>query len=324
MADSNSVFPTEVYERIIDRAGQAFDVPFLRTCALVSRSWYPRARYHLLRSVQLLNKSDVLSFVRMVRHGRGPMGLTNVGGMVGRLVIRGIEPDATLEQQRMKDEVVNVPQPRARRSLVHLGTCAAMLAGRAKLANLTYLGIADGEWKEMHRNVGLHLSAAFPNVHWVDLFNIKFRSTADLGRLLCSFNSLVHVGLWVSPRRQAAFQDSPRAQFDPTAFTDMKALSKLKRLTLNGRYSARDLGEYLIAMNVAIRLDELYIGYYEQVPLAEVAPLIRAATSLLGLDITLGNTELASQDLADSTGTSMPSQYISVNPNETTQRDQMY
>lgn len=305
MADSNSVFPTEVYERIIDRAGQAFDVPFLRTCALVSRSWYPRARYHLLRSVQLLNKAHVLSFVRMVRHGRGPMGLTNVRGMVDRLIIRGIEPDVI--QEGKKDEVVNVPRSRARRSLVHLGTCAAMLAGRAKLANLTYFGITDGDWKEMHRNVGLHLSAAFPNVRWVDLFNVKFRSTADLGRFLCSFNSLVHVGFWVSPRRQAAFQDSPRAQFDPTAFTDMKALSKLKRVTLNGRYSARDLGEYLVATNVATRLAELYIGYYEQVPLTEVAPLIRAATSLLGLDITLGNIDLASQDLADSTGTSMAS-----------------
>ena len=196
MADSDSVFPTEVYERIVDYAGQAFDVPFLRACALVSRAWYPRARYHLLRSVQLQNKSDVLSFTRMVRHGRGPMGLTIVGEIVGRIVIRGVEPDggSAHDKTKTKGETVDVPRPRMRRSLVHLGTCAVMLAGRAKLDNLTYLGIADGEWKDMHRNVAMHLGAAFPKVEWVDLFNVKFHSTAKLGRFLSAFSSQVHVG----------------------------------------------------------------------------------------------------------------------------------
>lgn len=287
MTDSDTAFPTEVYELIIDYAGQAIDVPFLRACALVCRSWYPRARYHLLRSVQLLNKSDVLSFVRMVRHDRGPMGLTNVKEMVNRLFIRGTEPNANEAQEGKKDEVVDVLRSRSRRSLVHLGTCAAMLAGRAKLYNLTYLGIADGEWKDMHRNVGLHLSAAFPRVQWVDLFNVKFRSTTDFGRFLCAFKSLVHLGFWVSPRRQAAFKDDQGAPFNPVTFTDVKALTNLKRLTLNGRYSTRKLAEYFIATGLATQFIELKLGYYEHIPLAEVAPLIGAATSLLGLDIAL-------------------------------------
>lgn len=301
-AHSDSVFPTEVYERIIDYFGQAFDVPFLRACALVSRSWYPRARFHLLRSIQLHSKTDVLSFTQMVRRGRGPMGLTNVAGMVERMMVRGTEPNATPVEDVKKETAEDVPRVRMRRSLVHLGTCAAMLAGRAKLNNLTYLGIADGEWRDMHRNVGSHLSAAFPKVRRVDLFNVKFRSTADFGRFLCAFNSLVHIGFWVNPRGQGALQGGPRTQFNPDVFMHTnarRALQNLRKLTLNGQKSTRELGEYFLATGVAEQLDELWIGYYERVPLAEVAPLISAATSLLGLDITV-------ESIVGSQGTATP------------------
>lgn len=283
---AESFFPTELYERIIDYVGQAVDTEMLRACALVSRSWYPRARSHLVRQVVLVDRQHALGFARMVCSGRGPMGLADVGQMVEKLMVRGVEAgEATRQTTSMAKSGGNAT---TRRSLAHLGTCAAMLAGRARLDHLTYLGITRGDWRGLHPKIGDHLHAAFPRLRWLDLHDVQFVSTADFGRFLSVFTALLQLGVWMPAHARGTEEDARRAQFDAAAFTDRRKHMCLKRLTLNGSQSTKDVGEYLLATGLVQQLIEMRIGYYEQVPLAEVAPLILAATSLLGLDISLG------------------------------------
>ncbi|KZT67569.1 hypothetical protein DAEQUDRAFT_389361 [Daedalea quercina L-15889] len=211
----DSVFPTELYERIIDYVGQAVDSPTLRVCALVSRTWYPRARLHLVRSVRLVDRQEVLAFTNMIRGGHGPLGLTDARGMVERLIVRGVESESNQATAKGAEK-------KTRRSLVHLGTCAAMLAGRARLDNLTYLGIAEGDWRGLHPKIGMHLNAAFPRLRWLDLYNVQFLSTPDFGRFLCAFACLQQASVWVPARGQNATQNPSSTPFDPAAFIDDK------------------------------------------------------------------------------------------------------
>ncbi|KAH9840750.1 uncharacterized protein C8Q71DRAFT_741067 [Rhodofomes roseus] len=114
---SMSIFPTELYECIIDYVGQAEDAVTLRVCALVSQSWYPRARLHLVRSVVLCTRKEVLGFAQMVRHGRGPMGLVDVGNMVHKVILRGVEIKAGDETKAIGADTTESASQTSRRSM---------------------------------------------------------------------------------------------------------------------------------------------------------------------------------------------------------------
>ncbi|KAH9949194.1 hypothetical protein B0H21DRAFT_730066 [Amylocystis lapponica] len=68
------VFPTEVFERIIDYSSQivvglwwydtAPDYRTLRACALTCSAWLPRSRYNLLSTVRLTTKSQLMTLAQ--------------------------------------------------------------------------------------------------------------------------------------------------------------------------------------------------------------------------------------------------------------------
>lgn len=61
---SASVFPTEIYERIIDFVASKRSSQYILTaCSLTCRSWFPRSRLHLYSWVALSSRSGLGKFV---------------------------------------------------------------------------------------------------------------------------------------------------------------------------------------------------------------------------------------------------------------------
>ncbi|KAI0750063.1 hypothetical protein C8Q80DRAFT_1052773, partial [Daedaleopsis nitida] len=58
------IFPLDIEERFIDQLEE--DVAALRCCALVSRLWHPRSRYHLLRSIRIRTRAEYLAICRFL------------------------------------------------------------------------------------------------------------------------------------------------------------------------------------------------------------------------------------------------------------------
>ncbi|KAI0747378.1 hypothetical protein C8Q74DRAFT_514431 [Fomes fomentarius] len=54
-----ATLPVEVEERIIDKL--QYDIRALRRCALTSRRWLPRTRYHLFAAIRVTTKDELFS-----------------------------------------------------------------------------------------------------------------------------------------------------------------------------------------------------------------------------------------------------------------------
>ncbi|KAH9841043.1 uncharacterized protein C8Q71DRAFT_435459 [Rhodofomes roseus] len=167
--------PTEICGRIIDHVAAGLNLHYtslagnpallaLQSCALVCRDWYFHTWYHLRQRVHLRDRNDVRSLSRTL-HER-----PRLRGVVQQVVISG-------------------HTPRQRSLMQHLGTFAAMLAG--KLPELSRISIEDAEWPVgLMRVEDFGYLAAFHFVHTLAIANVTVSSIAQLARLISALPAM--------------------------------------------------------------------------------------------------------------------------------------
>jgi len=160
--------PVEVCERILDHLAMEWDLRFadpkgeprmttLACCALVCRNWYYLTWYHLRQCIHLRDRRDVLSLSKTLR-----------------------------ERPRLREVVQQII---IYQSIQHLGTFAAMLAG--KIPNLSMITIRDLEWTIVSVRIeDFSYLAVFCSVTTLHIYNITLSSVAPLSHLIAAFPGL--------------------------------------------------------------------------------------------------------------------------------------
>ncbi|KAH9921299.1 uncharacterized protein B0H18DRAFT_564946 [Fomitopsis serialis] len=166
--------PVEVCERIIDHLATGWDIKDTRaksqhlstlaSCALVCQDWYYLTWYHLHQRMYLRDRKDVLSLSRTLR------ARPRLREVIQQVVISGASPGEC--------------QP-----IRHLGTFAAMLAG--KVPWLSRIVIADAEWTVGSvRLEDIGYLAAFNSIDTLHLSNVTLSNVAQLSHLVSALPRL--------------------------------------------------------------------------------------------------------------------------------------
>ncbi|KAH9931228.1 uncharacterized protein B0H18DRAFT_929701 [Fomitopsis serialis] len=176
-----SRLPVEVCERIIDYLAAGWDTghvvakgePHLTTltsCALVCQDWYYLTWYHLRQRIHLRDRTDVLSLSKTLR------AKPRLREVIQQVVISGGSPG---ERQPIR----------------HLGTFAAMLAGKAP--RLSRITIEDAEWTiGSVRMDDIGFLGVFSSIDVLCLYNVTLSSAAQLSHLVSALQRLRY--LWCS------------------------------------------------------------------------------------------------------------------------------
>ncbi|EPT02982.1 hypothetical protein FOMPIDRAFT_1099718, partial [Fomitopsis schrenkii] len=151
--------PPEVWDMVIDLL---LDEPrTLIACAFVCKTWFPHCRMHLSQGVlRITSHHDVFRLSKYVR----------------------------AHQAFAKRELVSICGG-ADRSLLHLPTFTALLAGR--MPCLESLIIERGVWRNGMTDVGFFTRvASFASISRLTLNDIIFPSTSIFAQFICSFERL--------------------------------------------------------------------------------------------------------------------------------------
>ncbi|KAH9931258.1 uncharacterized protein B0H18DRAFT_861024, partial [Fomitopsis serialis] len=171
--------PVEVCERIIDHiaagmmlayryVGGELHLSTLTSCALVCQDWYYLTWYHLRQRIHLRDRKDVLSLSKTLR------AKPRLREVIQQVVISGASPGE-------------------HRPIWHLGTFAAMLAGKAP--RLSRITIEDAAWTMGSvRMEDIGYLAVFGAIHTLRICNTFLSSVAQLAHLVSSLPRLEN--LW--------------------------------------------------------------------------------------------------------------------------------
>ena len=168
--------PVELTDSIIDLL--RFDVRALKACALAHRSFLPRARHHLFRTLSVQ------------RNGKDPYKLRaypNVARSIRRVDVHG-----------------NILFELASSSLVELGL----------VESLHLIGSED-QWKDLQWSVGRSQIPRFPRLKELSLSRVYFRSLGEMYATLRSYSHLERVSLDFEDIRYTLLP--PRADLDVLA-----------------------------------------------------------------------------------------------------------
>ncbi|KAH9911938.1 uncharacterized protein B0H18DRAFT_287539 [Fomitopsis serialis] len=168
--------PVEVCERIIDYIAAGWDIKYitatgqphlttLTSCALVCQDWYFLTWYHLRRRIHLRDRKDVLSLFKTLR------AKPRLREVIQQVVISGAAPGE-------------------RQAIRHLGTFAALLAGKTLM--LSSITIEDAEWTiGSVRTEDIDYLAAFSSIETLIVRNVTLSSVTQLSRLVAALRGLV-------------------------------------------------------------------------------------------------------------------------------------
>ncbi|EPS97888.1 hypothetical protein FOMPIDRAFT_1097583, partial [Fomitopsis schrenkii] len=134
--------PVEVCEWVIDIAWQNT----LIACALVSKDWHPRSRYHLDRAIYLSSSKQVRQLSKRMRSARSATSASTAARPASHIIIRG--------EARAGSHYAPAS---------HLGTFAAMLA--RELPGAAQLTLSSIDWRaSMVQPRCLHRMAVFRGI----------------------------------------------------------------------------------------------------------------------------------------------------------------
>ncbi|KAH9923352.1 uncharacterized protein B0H18DRAFT_831951, partial [Fomitopsis serialis] len=156
--------PVEVCERIIDHIATGPYLTTLTSCALVCRDWYYLTWYHLRQRIHLRDRKDVLLLSKTL-HAK-----PRLREVVQQVVISGASPGK-------------------RQPIRHLGTFAAMLAGKAP--KLSRISIEDAEWTiGSVRMEDIGYLTAFSCIDTLYIVSVTLSSVAQLSHLVSALPRL--------------------------------------------------------------------------------------------------------------------------------------
>ncbi|KAH9922125.1 uncharacterized protein B0H18DRAFT_1121137 [Fomitopsis serialis] len=167
--------PVDVCEQIIGHIATRVDLgyrfmsgephlPTLTSCALVCQDWYYLTWYHLRQRIYLRGRNDVLSLSKTLR------AKPRLHEVIQQVIISGASPG---ERQPIR----------------HLGTFAAMLAGKAP--RLLWITIEDAEWTiGSVRMEDIGFLGVFSYIDSLHLSNVTLSSVAQLSHLVSALPRL--------------------------------------------------------------------------------------------------------------------------------------
>ncbi|KAH9931280.1 uncharacterized protein B0H18DRAFT_1208961 [Fomitopsis serialis] len=167
--------PVEVCERIIDHIAVGWKKgyfitkgePYLSTlasCALVCQDWYYLTWYHLRQRVYLRDRKDVLSLSKTLS------AKPRLREVIEQVIISGSSPGK-------------------RRPIRHLGTFAAMFAGKAP--KLWWIIIEDAEWTIGSLRIkDIGYLVAFRSIDTLKIHNITLSNVTQLSHLVLALPRL--------------------------------------------------------------------------------------------------------------------------------------
>ncbi|KAH9915649.1 uncharacterized protein B0H18DRAFT_92597 [Fomitopsis serialis] len=167
--------PVEVCERIIDYVAAGWDTGYpiakgephlttLTSCALVCQDWYFLTWYHLRQRIHLRDRTDVLSLSKTLR------AKPRLREVIQQVVISGASPGK-------------------RQAIPHLGTFAAMLAGKAP--RLSRITIEDAEWTiGSVRMEDIGFLGVFSYIDTLNISKVTLSSVAQLSHLVSALPRL--------------------------------------------------------------------------------------------------------------------------------------
>ncbi|KAH9931214.1 uncharacterized protein B0H18DRAFT_952748 [Fomitopsis serialis] len=226
--------PVEVCERIIDSIAAGWDTRYadakgephlttLTSCALVCQDWYFLTWYHLRQRIHLRDRKDVLSLSKTLR------AKPRLREVIQQVFISGGSPG---ERQPIR----------------HLGTFAAMLAGKApRLSSIT---IEDAEWTiGMVRMEDIGFLALFSSISTLDLSNVTLSSAAQLRHLVSALP-------WLSELWCFNVDCSQKQHVSPASLP----LNCANLDNLNVRWVAPAVEDLFVQISRASRVRDLGIG----------------------------------------------------------------
>ncbi|KAH9926679.1 uncharacterized protein B0H18DRAFT_1118759 [Fomitopsis serialis] len=234
LSASNSRFPVEVWERVIDFIAMTLGPDYvnikrdpnwstLRSCALVCRDWYYLTLYHLFQDIQLRGRKQLVALYKTLQerpHFRKGVRHVAISG-------------ASLAE---------------RRPVQHLGTFAAMFAG--KLPNASIFAIKYALWTVGSVPIkGIRCLAAYPSVHTLYIDNVTLSSVAQLAHLVSVLPGLRR--LWC--KKVDCLQDKP---VSPATFP--LNCSRLESLSV--RWVAPAVEDMFVRIGEACRVRDLTIA----------------------------------------------------------------
>ncbi|KAH9915659.1 uncharacterized protein B0H18DRAFT_92830 [Fomitopsis serialis] len=167
--------PVEVCERIVDHVAMGLNIQYriikgephlttLTSCALVCQDWYFLTWYHLRQRIHLRDRKDVLSLSKTLR------AKPRLREVIQQVIILGASPG---ERQPIR----------------HLGTFAAMLAGKVPM--LWRITIEDAEWTiGLVRREDIGFLGVLSYINTVRISNVTLSSVAQLSHLVSALPRL--------------------------------------------------------------------------------------------------------------------------------------
>lgn len=233
--------PIEVWECVIDHLWD--DHRTLIACVLVCRTWYPRSRLHILGCVAFNDTKQIHQLAKLARMSSPDTDL------IRRVIFRG------------------GLRPGEHRPVPHLGTFAAMLAGR--LTNLGMLCVANADWQPsmLQPDVFLNLSI-FTSITELSLNDVRMPSAQTFGQLVCALPNLqaLYVG-------DLAFSScDPDLKFNPAFFIRRAPHMKLTSLWLGG-ISMSPIIDFLVSTTFSTNLKSIFLGPHKPIQIQDVQVL---------------------------------------------------
>ncbi|KAI0672680.1 hypothetical protein C8Q78DRAFT_1152127 [Trametes maxima] len=157
------ILPPELYDATIDYLED--DVESLRACGLACKTWLPRSRFHLFRSVRLRHADDVVRFRALLASAPGVAHYVRKLSLVADYA--GVTADgAALEDDGWVDDAAD---------LLPLFT------------GVTTLALARVRWHALNDETRAAFDGVFKTVHQLFLFEVSFDASRDVIAFLSGF-----------------------------------------------------------------------------------------------------------------------------------------
>jgi len=257
----NPVFPTEVFEQIIDCfrdtwIGDNRSRSALLACALTCKAWLPRCRFNLVQTVDLWEQRDIYGFLRFLR----------------------AHPFLASSVKRVR---LTAQYETRKKSTQHVAVFPLMLA--RKLTALDHLRVSTVSFRATVVDPAFYWSLSeFPSITVLTLFDVDFSSVLQFARLISAIPSLTSLDCWgIEWSRTGLSLSSLPPQASPAPNLKILKLELSPESPSRNIAVMKDLFGFIALNGRGARLEDIQIGNHFSWSFVHVADLQASGISQL-------------------------------------------